>query len=618
MAIRRDINYINKDFAEYRNTLINYSQTYFPTTYTDFTETSPGMMFIEQAAYVGDVLSFYLDNQVQETYLQYARQDDNLYDLAYMYGYKPKATGLATTLVDFYQQVPSKLSGSAYVPDFDYALYVNQNTVVSTTAGSPTSFTTDEPIDFSVSNSLDPTTVSVAQVSAGNPTYYLLKKTRRAFSGVINNTSVTFGAPEEFATTEINGTNLANIIDVFDSDGNQWYEVDYLGQDAVYTGLKNVNTNDPNTYTDADTPYILQTKRVQTRFATRFLNANTLQLQFGAGSPTETTENVIPNPDNVGLGLPFGQSKLTTAYSPTNFVFTNTYGIAPSNTTLTIRYYTGGGVQSNIPSNTLTNPTTSTIQFLRGGLDPTTAQYVFDSIATNNPIAASGGQDGDTIEEIRQNSISNFPTQLRNVTSNDYLIRALSMPPKYGVISKAWAQKPLVEDINDGPSATLDIYLLSSDLNGKLTTASQALKENVKTYINQYRMISDTISIKNAFVINFNVNFEIITFPDYNGNQVIEECILALKDYFSIDKWQINQPIIISNLFVLLDQVEGVQTVKQVNLNNVAGTSQGYSKYAYDMNGALQNGTIFPSLDPSIFELKYPDNDIKGRVVTLF
>ena len=618
MAIRRDINYINKDFAEYRNTLINYSQTYFPTTYTDFSETSPGMMFIEQAAYVGDVLSFYLDNQVQETYLQYARQDDNLYDLAYMYGYKPKATGLAITSVDFYQQVPSKLSGSAYVPDFDYALYVNQNTVVSTTAGSSTSFTTDEPIDFSVSNSLDPTIVSVAQVSAGNPTYYLLKKTRRAFSGVINNTSVTFGAPEEFATTEINGTNLSNIIDVFDSDGNQWYEVDYLGQDAVYTGLKNVNTNDPNTYTDADTPYILQTKRVQTRFATRFLNANTLQLQFGAGSPTETTENVIPNPDNVGLGLPFGQSKLTTAYSPTNFVFTNTYGIAPSNTTLTIRYYTGGGVQSNIPSNTLTNPTTSTIQFLKGGLDPTTAQYVFDSIATNNPIAASGGQDGDTIEEIRQNSISNFPTQLRNVTSNDYLIRALSMPPKFGVISKAWAQKPLVEDINDGPSATLDIYLLSSDLNGKLTTASQALKENVKTYINEYRMISDTISIKNAFVINFNVNFEIITFPNYNGNQVVEECILELKDYFSIDKWQINQPIIISNLFVLLDQVEGVQTVKQVNLNNVAGTSQGYSKYAYDMNGALQNGTIFPSLDPSIFELKYPDNDIKGRVVTLF
>ena len=618
MAIRRDINYINKDFAEYRNSLINYSQTYFPTTYTDFSETSPGMMFMEQAAYVGDVLSFYLDNQIQETYIQYARQFSNLYDLAYMYGYKPKATGLANTLVDFYQQVPSKLSGSEYVPDFDYALYVNSNTVISTTAGSPTNFTTDEPVDFSVSNSLDPTTVSVAQISAGNPTYYLLKKSRRAFSGDINTTSITFGAPEEFSTVNINGTNLAGIIDVFDSNGNQWYEVDYLGQDAVFIGIKNTNVNDPNSYTDTDTPYILQTRQVQNRFATRLLNETTLQLQFGVGSPTDTTENVIPNPDNVGLGLPFGQNKLTTAYSPTNFIFTNTYGVAPSYTTLTIRYYTGGGVQSNVLSNTLTNPSTTTFQFIKGGLDSTTAQYVFDSIATNNPIAASGGQDGDTIEEIRQNSISNFPTQLRNVTANDYLIRALSMPPKYGVISKAWAQKPLVSDETTNTNTTLDIYVLSADINGKLTSASTALKNNIKTYINQYRMISDTISIKNAFVINFAVYFEIITYPNYNGNQVIQKCITALQDYFIIDKWQINQPIIIPDLFVLLDQIEGVQTVKQVNFTNKAGTSQGYSKYAYDMNGAMQNGTIFPSLDPSIFELKYPNTDIKGRVVTLF
>ena len=618
MAIRRNINYINKDFAEYRSSLINYSQTYFPTTYTDFSETSPGMMFMEQAAYVGDVLSFYLDNQVQETYIQYARQFDNLYDLAYMYGYKPKATGLANTLVDFYQQVPSKLSGSAYVPDFDYALYVNPNTVISTTAGSPTTFTTDEPIDFSVSNSSDPTTVSVAQITAGNPTYYLLKKTRRAFSGVINSTTATFGAPEEFATVDINSTNLAGIIDVFDNNGNQWYEVDYLGQDAVYIGLKNVNTNDPNTYLDADTPYILQTKQVQNRFATRLLNATTLQLQFGAGTATDTTENIIPNPDNVGLGLPFGQSKLTTAFSPTNFIFTNTYGVAPSNATLTIRYYTGGGTQSNVLSNTLTNPTTTTFQFLKGGLDSTTAQYVFNSISTNNPIAASGGQDGDTIEEIRQNSISNFPTQLRNVTPNDYLIRALSMPPKYGVISKAFAQKPTLNDKEANSNTTLDIYALSSDINGKLTTASNALKTNLKTYINQYRMISDTISIKNAFVINFAVYFEIITYPNYNGNQVIEKCIAALQNYFSIDKWQINQPIILPDLFVLLDQIDGVQTVKQINFTNKAGTSQGYSQNAYDMEGATQNGTIFPSLDPSIFELKYPNTDIKGRVVTLF
>jgi hypothetical protein len=179
MAIRRNINYINKDFTEYRAQLINYAQSYFPTTYTDFSETSPGMMFIEQAAYVGDVLSFYLDNQIQENYVQYARQDNNLYQMAYMFGYKPKVTTLATTEIDFYQLVPSKLSGSEYIPDYDYALYVNANTQVSTRSGTPITFTIEDPIDFSVSSSDSPTTVTIAQVTSGNPSQFLLKKTAK-------------------------------------------------------------------------------------------------------------------------------------------------------------------------------------------------------------------------------------------------------------------------------------------------------------------------------------------------------------------------------------------------------------------------------------------------------
>ena len=613
MAIKRDIQYINKDFTEYRNQLINYTQTYFPTTYTDFTETSPGMMFIEQAAYVGDVLSFYLDNQVQENFLQYARQTSNIFDLAYMYGYTPKVTGLATTTMDFYQQIPSKLVNGETVPDFSYALYVNANTVITNKGGNQ-AFTIDEPIDFTVSSSIDPTTITVAQVSNNLPVYYLLNKRRKAFSGTINTQTISFGAPEEFATTTISDANIAGILDVVDSDGNEWYQVDYLGQEQVFDGIKNTNSNDPNTYLDTDAPYLLQTKQVQNRFSTRFLSSNLLQLQFGAGSSNSTTEDIVPNPFNVGLGLPFLQNKMTTAYSPTNFVFTNTYGVAPSNTTLTIRYYTGGGVSSNVPSNTLNSLNTSTIQFIKADLNPTTAQYVFNSLAANNVIAASGGQDGDTIEEIRQNSISNFPTQLRNVTANDYLVRALSMDPKYGVISKALTQKPNASDAN----TTLDIYVLTNDLNSKLTTASLTLKNNLKSYINEYRMIGDTISIKDAFIINFAIDFEIITYPNFNNNEVLSRCIVALQNYFHINNWQINQPIITPDLTVLLDAINGVQTVKHITLTNKAGVSAGYSQWAYDMNAANQNGTIFPSLDPSIFELKYPNTDIKGRVVTLF
>tara|TARA_R110001606_G_scaffold169339_4_gene314316 strand:- start:1398 stop:3239 length:1842 start_codon:yes stop_codon:yes gene_type:complete len=613
MAVRKDIKYINRDFTELRNQLINFSETYFPTTYTDFSNTSPGMMFMEQAAYVGDVLSFYLDNQIQENFLQYSRQQSNIFDMAYMYGYKPKVTGLATVIVDIYQQVPAKLVNNEYIPDYNYALYVDSNTSMQTTSATSITFTLDNPIDFSTSSSLDPTIISISQLSGDNPSFFLLKKTRKSFSGRINTTSFSVGAPQEFLTLDIEQPNIAGIVDIVDSDGNKWYEVDYLGQDLVFDGIKNINTNDPNTYLDGDVPYLLQTKAVETRFATRFLSNTKLQIQFGVGNPDSTTEEIIPNSMNVGLGLPFEQDKLTTAFSPTNFIFTNTYGIAPSNTTLTIRYYTGGGVSSNVLSNTITNLNTSTIKFIKGGLDPTLAQYVFDSVASNNPSAASGGQDGDTIEEIRQNSISQFSTQLRNVTSDDYLVRSLSMPSKYGRIAKAWTQKPNAEAAN----TTLDLYVLTQDNQNFLTTASNTLKQNLRTYINEYKMIGDTISIKDAFIINFGVDFQVVTYPNFNNNEVLERCIITLQNYFNTDKWQINQPIIIPDLYVMLDKLEGVQTVKSIVTYNIAGTSIGYSQWAYDMSGANQNGTIFPSLDPSIFELKYPNKDIKGKVVNL-
>lgn len=616
MAVKRTINYLNKDFSDYRSQLIEFSQTYFPNTYTDFSETSPGMMFIEQASYVGDVLSFYLDNQIQENFVQYARQTSNLYDLSYMYGYKPKVTGLASVDLDFYQLVPSMPSASGadtlYVPNYDYAIYIGANTTSQTQNG--VSFTIEDPIDFTVSNSLDPTIISVAQISGNEPTYYLLKKTRKALSGTIQSTTFAFTNPQEFPTVVINDDSIGGIVDCFDSNGNQWYEVDYLGQELIFDGIKNTNVNDPNNYQNSnDTPYILQTKQVQRRFNTRFLSSTQLQLQFGSGNPNDTDEEVIPNPNNVGLGLPFEKNKLTTAYNPTNFVFTNTYGIAPSNTTLTVRYLKGGGTLSNVPANTITNLNTNLAKFLKQNLTSNTAQYVFDSLQVNNPQAASGGMDGDNAEEIRQNSISQISSQLRNVTANDYLVRALSMPSKYGVISKAFTQKPKSNDAN----TTLDLYVLSQDINSNLTTASSTLKNNLRTYLNQYRMIGDTINIKDAFVINIGVNFEIVTLPNFNNSEVLYNCINSLQNFFNIKNWQINQPIILRDLSVLLDNIKGVQTVNNITITNKAGTTSGYSQHAYDVSGALQNGTIFPSLDPSIFEVKYPNTDIIGKVVTI-
>jgi len=332
MAVRRNIQYLNKDFTELRASLINYARTYFPTTYNDFSPSSPGMMFMEMAAYVGDVLSFYLDNQIQETYLQYARQTNNLYELAYMFGYKPNVTQVATVDIDFFQQIPANSLYNS--PDFNYALYVPENTTVISTASGSVSFLIQDPVDFSVSSSGDPTEITVYQTSGNTVNFYLLKKTRKAISSTINTTTFSFGVPEQFPTVEISSPNIVGILDIVDSDGNTWYEVDYLAQDTVFDSIKNTNTNDPNlSQYQGDTPYLLQLKQVQRRFITRFLNSTTLQLQFGSGTTNDTDEEILPNPDNVGLGLPFEVDKLTTAFSPQNFILTKSYGIAPSNTT---------------------------------------------------------------------------------------------------------------------------------------------------------------------------------------------------------------------------------------------------------------------------------------------
>ena len=618
MAIKRDIKYLNRDFNSLRDTLIDYTKTYFPNTYNDFSPSSPGMMFMEMTSYVGDVLSFYLDNQVQETFIQYARQLDNLYDLAYMLGYKPKTTSVAMVNVDFYQQVPSTTSASVTIPDFSYALLVPENTTINSGTNTSVQFLIQDKIDFSYSSSSDPTEITVYQTVNNSPSFYLLKKTRKAISATIKSTTFSFTAPVPFDYRDINDANVVGILDITDSQGNVWYEVSNLAQDSVYDSITNTNPNDPNFYSNTDTPNLLKVKQVQNRFATRFLNSGSLRIMFGSGNPGDTTEEIIPNPDNVGLGLPFEQDKLTTAYAPTNFVFTNTYGVAPSNTTLTVRYLVGGGVFANVPAFNLNSISNSNITFVNSTIaNSTLANTVFASLEINNSTAATGGGAGDSVEEIRQNSLGNYQNQLRAITADDYTIRALSIPPQYGNVSKIYTTKETVSSVTPGDVAsTVAMYVLSFNNDGTLRVASDALKQNIITYLSQYRSLGDSIKIKDAFIINIGVNFDIVVLPNYNGDEVLTKCIQYLIEFFDINKWQINQPIILKNIQVGLDQIEGVQTVKNIELVNKTGIASGYSTYSYDITAATLNNVVYPSLDPMIFEVKYPSTDIQGRIVS--
>jgi hypothetical protein len=283
----------------------------------------------------------------------------------------------------------------------------------------------------------------------------------------------------------------------------------------------------------------------------------------------------------------------------------------------------------------------------------------------DNEIPATGGRDGETLEEIRQNALANFGAQNRAVTAKDYQIRVLSLPSKYGGIAKAYAVADGTLD-NNSPSSILaspnhlqeftdlvmsfvnkpdsqeptegsvkaditkfligktaneneknnpfaiNLYLLGYDVNGNITNLNRAVKENLKTYLNEYRLLTDGININDGFVINIGVDFEIVVFGNYNKSEVLAKCIVELKDYFTIDNWSFNQTINLSEVELLIANVEGVSSVPMVKITNKC--SGKYSSNSYNIEAATKDKIVYPSLDPSVFEIKFPDADIKGRV----
>ena len=616
----KDIKYLNKDFSTFKSDLIEYAKSYYPTVYNDFTQASPGSMFIDMAAYVGDVLSFYLDNQLQETFLQYAKQPNNLYSLAYMFGYRPKVTSAAVVDLEIYQTVPAVQNGlSSWDPDWSYAMIIGQGLQVNSNVNTSARFYVPDKVDFTMSSSAYPTDVMVYSTVSGRPDIFLLKKTAKAISGELKTKSVDFGNSDRFPTINLQDSNIINIVSVIDSDGNNWYEVPYLAQNYIFNSVENIAANYPDLYQyNNQVPYMIEKISAPRRYTTRFTANNTMVIEFGSGMDASISDNrLIPIPSSASLGLSDGLTLLNTAFDPTNFVTTQTYGLVPKNTTLTIKYLAGGTAAANVQANELTTVNQS---FTATSISIPVRKT---SVVTNNPEPAAGGGDGDTIEELRLNTLAQIPSQLRAVTQQDYMSRVLSMDPKFGKISKVYVTKDdatfsnyVGNNISQRDQILVSLYVLSLNSNGNLGIPTAALTQNLKTYLSEYRLLTDAINIKNAYIINIGCNFEIITRPNFSSQEVLSRCIIILKDYFDISKWQINQPIMLSNLYSLIDQVEGVQTVKNIEIINKYGESSGYSKYSYDIQGATLKNIIYPSLDPSIFEVKYPNADIQGRVVS--
>ena len=621
--VKKDIRYLSRDFTSLKQNLIDFAKNYFPNTYQDFNETSPGMMFLEMAAYVGDVLSYYTDVTLQESMILHSSERTNILNLAQSLGYMPKNRIAATVNLDVFQIVPAIASGSTIIPDYSYAFAIEPGMIVGASNGTGVEFRTVDYLDFKFSSSFDPTELTPFEVDAnGEVLFWLLKKSTKSVSGTIQSISYDFLDPKPYDKVTLQDPNLIEILYGIDSDNNVWYNVPYLAVDTIFDPVINISRNDKSlSQHRTETPYLLKLKKVSRRFTTRTVDLGTYEIQFGAGVTNLDDELLIPNPDLVGSALIGSETATSADIDPSNFLYTKTYGLAPNNTTLTIYYTTGTGINDNVTSDTLTTVITREILMDETGLDPVLSQQAIGSLAITNPNPAIGAKDLEDINEIRQNALASFAAQNRAVTKEDYIIRAYSLPSRYGSIAKAYISKDTQLMLNAVYNSdrvqndlALNFYVLGYNANKKLTVINDATKENLKTYLNHHRILTDAVNIKDAYVINIGVEFDIIILPDQNSNQVILRCINSIKNYFDIKKWQINQPIVISNLFTELDKIEGVQTVVDVKIKNLYDTTLGYSQHAYNIKEATKDGIIFPSLDPSIFEIKYPDNDIIGKV----
>ena len=620
----KQVNYLNKDFSDFRDNLIEFAKVYFPNTYNDFNEASPGMMFIEMAAYVGDVLSYYIDSQFRESLLAYAEEKRNVYNIAQSFGYKPKTTTPASSILDVFQTVPA----IDEKPDFRYALNVKSGTEI-TAGATGTTFRTLEDINFKFSSSYDPREVEIFETDSGSPTKFLLKKKVKVESGNVTTERFTFGSSEKYKEIKLGNSDIIEIISCVDTDGNNWYEVDSLAKDTIFEDVENNIDNDPTSVINREvSPYILKLKKTSRRFTTYINQDDETLIRFGAGVSDNPDEEIIPNPDSVGSNLPGSPSKLGQAFDPSNFLKTKAFGLAPSNTTLTFTYSFGGGVDDNVQSNDITSISSISFEIQDGNLSSTLVQESKDSVRFTNPKPASGGSSGQSIREVRESALAYYQAQSRAVTKEDYIVRAYSLPQRFGNIAKVHLiqdeQLNLQNQTVKNPLA-LDMYTLGFDSNKKLINLTNTVKQNLKTYLSQFRLVTDAVNIKDAYVINIGVKFSILTKDGFNKNDVLLRCVSAVKDFFNIDRWQIGQPIILSDIAYELSLVNGVASIVPpvennpnklpVVIENKFKMADGYSGNFYNIDSSLIDGVLYTALDPSIFEVKFPNSDIQGKVV---
>ena len=631
--IPTNVNYTSKDFSTIKADLIEYTKSYFPDTYKDFNETSPGMMLIELSSYVGDVLSYYIDYNYKENLISTATEKRNIRRLSEFLGYK--APNKTPSVVRLKVTTDISADGTTGLPVYGEAPNsIDSGLQIASNVDSQILFETTSEIDFTSSGSGDPFISAPSLNSDGEASSYTLTRYVRAVSGQTKTKSFTISSPTKFLELDLGEDNIVEIISCIDGSGQKWYEVDYLAQDKILK--QTYYSDDPNRTTAYDqglgeenggtnsiipVPYVAEYIKTNKKFIKKFdEDTQTYKVCFGNG--LFRLSNSGSNVDEVEqAGVTINETNLSDIPSALGVVTGNTpyLGETPTNTTLTFSYRAGGGATSNVQAGELT-----TINNAPAGV----------TISVTNDEPSTGGTDGQTVDEIRNNASAFFATQLRCVTKEDYTARIQSIPTKFGSIAKAY-----VERLDGG---TLLVSTLSYNQNKQLVQTPQLILQNIATYLNQFRMINDIVdfgftlndNLFSGYIINFGVNFKVNVDRRFNPTEVKLNVIQTIKDFFKVEKMQFRQSININDLQYNILGLDGVIGIKELILfqdgndeyasgrklyyykgdGEVIGDDNNYG-FQFNFNEALQDGIYRPSISPAVFELKNPNQDIYGKVI---
>jgi hypothetical protein len=604
----RQRNYLARDFDSFRAVLLDYARQYYPDRIQDFSESSMGGLFLDMASYVGDNMSFYLDHLYGELNGETAVETVNIERALRAAGVNITGASPALAMVDFYVEVPVLDDGSL-IPNPSLIPTIKSRSVLQADDG--VQFTLINDLDFWISDlvtgvvSVDPTVdvVNGRRIN-GKIVSKILKKSGLCGSGAQVTESFPIGSFVQFRRLTLSQADVTQIANVSDGLGNVYYEVDNLTHDVVYRNVLNSST---------DAPLVKDNLKVIPA-PYRFVKQTSLSdrkstLIFGGGSADSLEDDIIPDPSEFSIPLPYSQTFSRMPVNPQKMLQTSTLGVAGINTTLSVSYRYGGGLSHNVPANTIRNIVSMIVVFPENPAAGLQSQ-VRNSISISNPKPAAGGEDAPTSDEL----VALIPTiknsQERIVTKEDLLARVYTMPSNFGRVFRAAINKN-----PDNPLASR-LFIVSRNPDGQLISSPDSLKINLKRYLDSYRMVSDAIDVFDAAVINLELYFKIVVDPSLNKNLLLQNIISDLKAQFDVKMMHIGQPIVISDVIATIFSRQGVIAVDAVRFNNMYGTvkNKQYSPIAFDVGLHTKNQIVYPP-DGAIFEIKYPDINIVGKAV---